>query len=100
MNRSLCKAFFQPLLSCIGLTVTASTTYNEPFHIARKLSSLDHISNGRAAWNIVTSYYEAEAYNFSKEKHLDHEERYERAEEFVEVVKGLWESWEKDALSA
>ncbi len=82
----------------IGLTVTASTTYNEPFHIARKLSSLDHISNGRAAWNIVTSYYEAEAYNFSKEKHLDHEERYERAEEFVEVVKGLWESWEKDAL--
>lgn len=82
----------------IGLTVTASTTYNEPFHIARKLSSLDHISNGRAAWNIVTSYYEAEARNFSKEKHLSHGARYERAEEFVEVVKGLWESWESDAL--
>lgn len=84
--------------SHIGLTGTASTTYNEPFHIARKFSSLDHLSGGRAAWNIVTSYYEAEASNFSQQKHLDHSLRYDRAEEFVEVVKGLWDSYEDDAL--
>lgn len=83
----------------IGLTATASTTYNEPFHIARKFSSLDHLSAGRAAWNIVTSYYEAEASNFTQDKHLDHSLRYERADEFVEVVKGLWDSYEDDALA-
>lgn len=83
----------------IGLTATASTTYNEPFHIARKFSSLDHLSCGRAAWNIVTSYYSAEASNFNKDQHLDHSLRYERAEEFVEVVKGLWDSYEDDALA-
>lgn len=83
----------------IGLTATASTTYNEPFHIARKFSSLDHLSRGRAAWNIVTSYYEAEAGNFNKENHLDHTDRYQRADEFVEVVKGLWDSYEDDALA-
>lgn len=82
----------------IGLTATASTTYNEPFHIARKFSSLDHISSGRAAWNIVTSYYEAEASNFNQDKHLDHSLRYERADEFVEVVKGLWDSYDDDAV--
>lgn len=82
----------------IGLTATASTTYNEPFHIARKFSSLDHLSKGRAAWNIVTSYYEAEASNFTQEKHLDHSLRYDRADEFVEVVKGLWDSYDDDAL--
>ncbi|MBD8033990.1 LLM class flavin-dependent oxidoreductase [Solibacillus sp. Sa1YVA6] len=83
----------------IGLTGTASTTYNEPFHIARKFSSLDHLSRGRAAWNIVTSYYEAEASNFNQDKHLDHSLRYDRADEFVEVVKGLWDSYEDDALA-
>lgn len=83
----------------IGLTATASTTYNEPFHIARKFSSLDHLSGGRAAWNIVTSYYEAEAQNFSQAHHLDHSLRYERADEFVEVVKGLWDSYEPNALA-
>lgn len=83
----------------IGLTATASTTYNEPFHIARKFSSLDHLSGGRAAWNIVTSYYAAEASNFNKDEHLDHSLRYERADEFVEVVKGLWDSYEDDALA-
>lgn len=84
--------------SHIGLAATATTTYNEPFHIARKFSSLDHLSKGRAAWNVVTSYYEDEAKNFSQDVHLDHHLRYERAKEFVEVVKGLWDSWEKDAL--
>jgi FMN-dependent oxidoreductase (nitrilotriacetate monooxygenase family) len=87
-----------PMTSHIGLVTTASTTYNEPFHIARKFASLDHISGGRAGWNIVTSWSEQEAWNFSREKHLDYETRYERAQEFVEVVTGLWESWEPDAF--
>lgn len=82
----------------IGLAATASTTYNEPFHIARKFSSIDHLSKGRSGWNVVTSYYEAEAKNFNQDKHLDHSLRYERASEFVEVVKGLWDSWDEDAL--
>ncbi len=87
-----------PMTSHIGLVTTASTTYNEPFHIARKFASLDHISGGRAGWNIVTSWSEQEAWNFSREKHLDYETRYERAREFVDVVTGLWDSWEPDAF--
>lgn len=82
----------------IGFVATASTTYNEPFHIARKFSSLDHLNNGRSAWNVVTSYYESEASNFNQQSHLDHSLRYKKATEFVEVVKGLWDSWEEDAL--
>lgn len=82
----------------IGLAATATTTYNEPFHIARKFLSIDHLSNGRSAWNVVTSYYQTEARNFTKKQHLDHSIRYKRAEEFVSVVKGLWDSWEEDAL--
>jgi N-acetyl-S-(2-succino)cysteine monooxygenase len=82
----------------IGLAATISTSYNEPFHIARKVASLDHISKGRAAWNVVTSNLESEALNFNRKNHLEHAVRYERASEFLEVVKGLWDSWEKDAL--
>lgn len=82
----------------IGLVATATTTYNEPFHIARKFLSLDHLSGGRSGWNVVTSYYEMEAKNFNSRQHLDHSTRYERADEFVDVVKGLWDSWEEDAL--
>ena len=84
--------------SRIGLVATASTTYNEPFHIARKYASLDHLSGGRAGWNVVTSWSDAEARNFNRDSHLDYDTRYERAAEFVEVVKGLWDSWEADAL--
>ncbi|MGG1346132.1 LLM class flavin-dependent oxidoreductase [Bacillus subtilis] len=84
--------------SKIGLTATASTTYSEPFHIARQFASLDHLSNGRAGWNVVTSSIESTALNFSGEKHLEHHLRYQRAEEFVEVVKGLWDSWEEEAF--
>lgn len=84
--------------STIGLAATASTTYSEPFHIARQFASLDHLSGGRAAWNVVTSSIEETAKNFSGEEHLAHHKRYERAEEFVDVVKGLWDSWEEDAL--
>lgn len=82
----------------IGLAATVSTTYNEPYHVARKFASIDHLSKGRAAWNIVTSYYEEEAANFGKERHPEHGERYKRADEFVEVVQKLWNSWEEDAL--
>jgi len=82
----------------IGLVATASTTYNEPYHVARKFASLDHLSNGRAGWNVVTSWSESEAQNFNLDKHPEHAERYERAEEFVDVVRGLWDSWEDDAF--
>ncbi|MBD1587480.1 LLM class flavin-dependent oxidoreductase [Pseudomonas sp. C2L12B] len=84
--------------SNIGLVATASTTYNEPFHIARKYASIDHISGGRAGWNVVTSWSQEEAWNFSKDEHLGYDERYERADEFVDVVKKLWDSWEEDAF--
>jgi FMN-dependent oxidoreductase (nitrilotriacetate monooxygenase family) len=82
----------------IGLVATASTTYNEPYHIARKYASIDHISGGRAGWNIVTSWSQQEALNFNRDDQLGYDERYERAAEFVGVVKGLWESWEPDAF--
>ncbi|AJE98302.1 LLM class flavin-dependent oxidoreductase [Pandoraea apista] len=84
--------------SHIGLVATASTTYNEPFHVARKFASIDHISGGRAGWNVVTSWSNEEARNFGRDEHLGYEERYERADEFVEVVKSLWQSWEDDAF--
>ncbi|MFS0638847.1 LLM class flavin-dependent oxidoreductase [Mesobacillus foraminis] len=82
----------------IGLAATASTTYNEPYHLARKFATIDHLSSGRAGWNVVTSSSEAEALNFNREQHLEHSSRYNRAEEFVEVVKKLWDSWEDEAL--
>ncbi|MER8427894.1 LLM class flavin-dependent oxidoreductase [Mesorhizobium sp. M1403] len=87
-----------PLTHNIGLVATASTTYNEPYHIARKYGSLDQISEGRAAWNIVTSWSDQEAWNFSMSKQLDYGARYERALEFVDVVTGLWDSWDEDAF--
>ena len=82
----------------IGLVATATTSYNEPYHIARKFASLDHISGGRGGWNVVTSSNVSEAYNFGREQHYEHGERYDRAVEFVEVVKGLWDSWDDDAF--
>lgn len=82
----------------IGLVTTASTTYNEPYNLARKFATLDWISNGRAGWNVVTSWSDAEAKNFGREAQLDYETRYARAAEFVDIVRGLWDSWEDDAL--
>jgi len=82
----------------IGLTATLTTTYNDPYHVARKFAAIDHLSKGRAAWNVVTSANEGEALLFGKDKHLQHASRYERAEEFVEVVKQLWLSIESEAL--
>jgi FMN-dependent oxidoreductase (nitrilotriacetate monooxygenase family) len=82
----------------LGLVATATTTYNDPFNIARKFATIDHISKGRAGWNLVTSQNVDEAQNFSHDRHLDHDLRYERAQEFYDVVTGLWDSWEDDAI--
>lgn len=82
----------------IGLGVTASTTYTEPYNLARMLASLDHLSGGRMAWNIVTGAFAEAAANFGTAKHPPQKERYAIAEEFVEVVKGLWDSWEEDSF--
>lgn len=82
----------------IGLVCTASTTYEEPFTIARKFASLDIVSQGRAGWNLVTSGNETEAPNFGRVSHPPKAERYRRAREFAEVVNGLWNSWDDDAF--
>ncbi|GES50946.1 nitrilotriacetate monooxygenase component A [Rhizobium sp. NBRC 114257] len=82
----------------IGLIATASTTYNEPYNIARRFATLDHASGGRAGWNIVTSADLSQSRNFGLEKPVAHHGRYERAEEFASVVKALWDSWEEDAF--
>ncbi|GAA4561505.1 LLM class flavin-dependent oxidoreductase [Micromonospora coerulea] len=83
----------------IGLIATVSTTYNEPFNVARKFASLDHLSGGRAGWNIVTSAQSGEAANFNLDEHPAHADRYRRAAEFVDVAIKLWDSWEDDALA-
>jgi alkanesulfonate monooxygenase len=82
----------------LGLVATSTTTYNEPYTLARQFASLDQISGGRAGWNLVTSNNEADALNYSREQHLAHSDRYDRAIEFAEVVNGLWDSWDEDAF--
>ena len=84
----------------IGLIGTAATTYSEPYNLARMFASLDHISKGRAGWNIVTSSHPDGALNFGMEAPLDHDLRYKKASEFVKIVKGLWDSWEDGARVA
>lgn len=100
-------AYFEPitllsgiagLTERIGLVSTATTSYNEPYNVARKFASLDHISAGRAGWNVVTSANLSEAFNFGREEHYEHGERYDRALEFTEVVFGLWDSWDDNAF--
>ncbi|MBM3223638.1 MAG: LLM class flavin-dependent oxidoreductase [Candidatus Tectomicrobia bacterium] len=83
--------------SHIGLIATTSTTYTEPFNLARQFASLDHISGGRIGWNIVTSWLATAARNYGGTAQISHAERYARAEEFLTVVKGLWDSWAADA---
>lgn len=106
-GRSSRAGYFEPitLLSAlaavtdhIGLVATATATFNEPYTIARKYASLDHLSGGRAGWNLVTSANAAEAYNYGFDQHVAHADRYARATEFADVVLGLWDSWEDDAL--
>jgi alkanesulfonate monooxygenase len=82
----------------IGFIATITTSYNEPYNLARQLASLDHISKGRIGWNMVTSNNEAEARNFSRDAHFAHGDRYDRAREFVSVVRGLWDSFDDDAF--
>jgi alkanesulfonate monooxygenase len=82
----------------IGLVATVSTTYNEPYHLARKFATIDHISQGRAGWNIITSSQDAEAFNFGLEAQWSNEVRYERAQELLQVALDLWDSWEEDAI--
>lgn len=84
--------------SKIGLVGTISTSYSEPFTISRQLASLDHISGGRAGWNVVTSPLEGTALNYSRDRHPSHPERYKIASEYLDVAKGLWDSWEEDAF--
>ena len=84
--------------SRIGLIATASTTYTEPFNLARQFASIDHISNGRAAWNLVTSWLATAARNFGGTGQVSHADRYARGEEFMTVVKALWDSWAEDAV--
>jgi FMN-dependent oxidoreductase (nitrilotriacetate monooxygenase family) len=84
----------------VGLGATVSTTFSEPYDVARTFASIDHLSGGRAAWNVVTSSVEAAALNFSRERHLEHDLRYEIANEFVDVVRGLWDSFDDGALLA
>ncbi len=82
----------------LGLGATCSTTYYQPFHVARMFSTLDHMSAGRAAWNVVTSLNDSEAANYGADRVIEHNERYDRADEFMEVVLGHWEAWEEDAI--
>jgi hypothetical protein len=84
----------------IGLGATVSTSFGEPYHVARTFASIDHLSKGRAAWNVVTSSAGKAALNFSRERHMEHDLRYEVANEFVDVVKGLWDCWDDGAILA
>ncbi|MEK9929372.1 MAG: LLM class flavin-dependent oxidoreductase [Rhodospirillaceae bacterium] len=107
LKRSATPTSFEPmtLLSAlamvtkkIGLVATSSTTYDAPYHVARRFASLDHISGGRSGWNIVTTANPNASRNFGIEFQMEHDERYSRAREFFDVVTGLWDSWEDDAF--
>lgn len=93
-------ASLAPVTRNIGLIGTLSTSYNEPYSAARRFATLDHVSGGRAGWNVVTSTTDNEAHNFGRESHFGHSERYARAHEFLEVCHGLWDSWDDDAIIA
>src|SRR6267154_533761 len=107
LKRSHTVTLFEPftLLSAlsqhtqhIGLVATGSTTFDAPYHVARRFASLDHLSGGRAGWNIVTTSNPDAALNFGMDEHMEHSERYRRAREFYDVVTGLWDSWADDAF--
>ncbi|WP_343614651.1 LLM class flavin-dependent oxidoreductase [Novosphingobium sp.] len=107
LKRSQTVSTFEPLtllaaLSAvtehIGLVGTTSTSYEEPYNVARRFASLDHLSEGRAGWNIVTTYNPEAALNFGMDDQLAHADRYDRAREFYDVVRGLWDSWADDAF--
>ena len=91
-------AYLAAHTSHIGLAATLSTTYSDPFTVARQFATIDHVSDGRAGWNIVTSPLEGSALNYSRPEHPQHDLRYRMADEFLEVTKGLWDSWEEGAF--
>jgi FMN-dependent oxidoreductase (nitrilotriacetate monooxygenase family) len=93
-------AAISAVTECLGLIATLSTTYNEPYYIAERFASLDHISNGRAGWNIITTANDDAAYNFGQKSHMEKTLRYERAKEFVDICTALWDSWDDDAVVA
>src|SRR6187401_1029874 len=82
----------------LGLVATSTTTFNEPYTLARQFASLDQISGGRSGWNLVTSNNEDDALNYSREQHMAYGDRYARAIEFADIVTGLWDSWDEDAF--
>ena len=82
----------------LGFGATVSTSFSEPYNVARTFQTLQHISNGRVAWNVVTSTADKAALNFSKQSHVEHDQRYEIAAEFVDVVRGLWNTWDEGAV--
>jgi alkanesulfonate monooxygenase len=107
LKRSATSTSFDPMILLpalagaterLGLIATGSTTFDAPFHVARRFASLDHISNGRAGWNVVTTSNPDAALNFGLDDHMEHDERYRRAREFYDVVTGLWDSWADDAF--
>jgi len=98
LDPMLCALSLGLATQYLGIGVTYSTTYYEPFHVARTFATLDQLTRGRAAWNVVTSLNTAEAVNFGRETVLEHDLRYDRAEEFLEIVQGHWRSWDDDAL--
>src|SRR5947209_11335921 len=107
LKRSHTATSFEPftLLSALagatehlGLVATGSTTFDAPYHVARRFASLDHLSGGRAGWNLVTTSNPDAALNFGLTEHMEHGERYRRAREFFDVVTGLWDSWAEDAF--
>jgi FMN-dependent oxidoreductase (nitrilotriacetate monooxygenase family) len=107
LKRSATTTSFDPMILLpalamatehLGLIATGSTTFDAPYHVARRFASLDHISGGRAGWNIVTTSNPDAALNFGLEEHVEHDERYRRAREFYDVVTGLWDSWADDAF--
>jgi FMN-dependent oxidoreductase (nitrilotriacetate monooxygenase family) len=91
-------AMMASVSSAIGLGATRSTTYYQPYHVARTFATLDHLTRGRSAWNVVTSANDSEARNFGLDEHLEHDRRYDRADEFMQATFALWDSWQPDAL--
>src|SRR5579863_3586122 len=98
LDLSIVLGICASVTSRIGLGATYSATYYTPFHVARTFATLDHLSGGRAAWNVVTSVNDSEAQNYGFTEHLGHDARYDRADEFLQATTGLWDTWDDDAL--
>ncbi len=98
LDLSIVLGLSAAVTSRIGLGATYSTTYYTPFHVARTFATLDHVSGGRAAWNVVTSVNDSEAQNYGFKQAIAHDKRYDRADEFLRATTGLWDTWEDDAL--